>query len=49
MLDQLPAALKKTDDGPFVRIDAPCVGSGPSLNTQNDGKPDLNSIIGQRQ
>jgi outer membrane usher protein len=44
---QLPA--KKKADGPFVRIDAPCALDGPSLNTQNDGKADLNTIIGQRQ
>jgi outer membrane usher protein len=39
---------KKKGDGPFVRIDASCADM-PSLNTHNDGKDDLNSIIGQRQ
>jgi outer membrane usher protein len=43
---KLPA--KKKGDGPFVRIDASCT-ELPSLNTHNDGKADLNSIIGQRQ
>jgi outer membrane usher protein len=46
---QLPPKKKGDRDVPFVRIDAPCVPDGPSLNTNNDGKPDLNSIIGQRQ
>jgi outer membrane usher protein len=46
---ELPPKKKGDGEGPFVRIDAPCVVGGPSLNTQNDGKSDLNSIIGQRQ
>jgi outer membrane usher protein len=46
---QLPPKKKANADGPFVRIDASCTLDGPSLNTQNDGKSDLNSIIGQRQ
>ncbi len=44
---QLPP--KRKGDGPFVRIDAPCAASPPTLNTHNssDG-PELNSIIGRR-
>ncbi len=45
---QLPPKKKSDADGPFVRIDAACIVDGPSLNTHNDGKDDLNSIIGQR-
>jgi outer membrane usher protein len=41
---------KQKGDGPFVRIDASCELGTPQLNTHNgSGKPDLNSIIGQRQ
>jgi outer membrane usher protein len=43
---QLPP--KHKDDGPFVRIDAPCAFEAPSLDTHNGGSAELHSIIGQR-